>query len=160
MTSNNQGWLWLIAGAALAWCVSVPEIAVYHGQRLARLPTKPSKPVLEAEVERAASAYDLPKGVLKALVRVESAYNPLAVSKVGARGISQVMPFNAVRCGLDKEHLWDATYNIRCGAQILREELDRLGNLTDALTVYNCGRVQCAEGKQYASKVLALSKHY
>lgn len=149
-----------MAGVALAWCVSVPESCLYHGQRLARLPTQPSKSVLEAEVERAASAYDLPTGVLKALVRVESAYNPLAVSKVGARGISQVMPFNASRCGLNKEHLWDATYNIRCGAQILREELDRLGNLKDALTVYNCGKVRCAEGKQYAAKVLALSKNY
>jgi soluble lytic murein transglycosylase-like protein len=120
-----------------------------------------SRALLEAEVERAADAYGLSRKVLKALVKVESAYNPKAVSPVGARGIAQVMPTNAKRCGLpDPDHLWDATTNLRCGAQILREELDQHGNLERALTVYNCGRVKCAEGQKYAKKVLALSTVY
>jgi soluble lytic murein transglycosylase-like protein len=120
-----------------------------------------SRAVLEAEVERAADAHRIPRRVLKALVKVESAYNPKAISPVGARGIAQIMPFNAKRCGLpDADHLWDATTNLRCGAQILREELDVHGDLQRALTVYNCGRVKCAEGQKYAKKVLALSTVY
>jgi len=159
--SNDQSSGWIVATLVLAACyVSLPETLVYHQARLLRRPVEASRGLLEAEVERAADAYGLSRKVLKALVKVESAYNPKAVSRVGARGISQVMPFNARRCKLDKEHLFDPTYNIRCGAKILREELDRVGNLKDALAVYNCGKIKCAEGQKYAQKVLALSSVY
>jgi soluble lytic murein transglycosylase-like protein len=158
---NQQGGGWVVVALVLAACyVALPETLVYHQARLLGRPVVASKALLEAEVERAADAYGLSRKVLKALVKVESAYNPKAVSPVGARGISQVMPFNARRCNLDKDHLFDPTYNIRCGAQILREELDRVGNLRDALAVYNCGKIKCAEGQQYAKKVLALSTVY
>ena len=160
--SNDQGSGWVVAALVLAACyVSLPETLVYHQARLLRRPVEASRAVLEAEVERAADAHRIPRRVLKALVKVESAYNPKAVSPVGARGIAQIMPFNAKRCGLpDADHLWDATTNLRCGAQILREELDVHGDLQRALTVYNCGRVKCAEGQKYAKKVLALSTVY
>ena len=160
-TNNQQGSGWIVAALVVAACyVSLPETLVYHQARLLRRPVEASRGLLEAEVERAADAYGLSRKVLKALVKVESAYNPKAVSRVGARGISQVMPFNARRCKLDKDHLFDPTYNIRCGAKILREELDRVGNLKDALAVYNCGKIKCAEGQKYAQKVLALSSVY
>ena len=147
--------------AVLAWYVCLPETVVYHGSRIARLPAKASRSLLESEVDKAADAYGLRRSVLRALVRVESAYNPAAVSKVGARGIAQILPSNAKRCKLpNSDYLWDATLNARCGAQILREEIDRLGNLEDALTVYNCGKTKCAEGRRYALKVIALSKTY
>ena len=159
--SSDQGGGWIVAALVVAACyVSLPETLVYHGGRLLKRPVAASRALLEAEVERAADAHRIPRRVLKALVKVESAYNPSAISPVGARGISQVMPFNARRCNLDKDHLFDPTYNIRCGAQILREELDRVGNLKDALAVYNCGKIKCAEGQQYAKKVLALSTVY
>jgi soluble lytic murein transglycosylase-like protein len=158
--SECKGWLWLIAGVTLAYHVTLPETLVYHGARLTTTALTPSKVLLESEVDRAADAYGLQRAVLRALVRVESAYNPKAVSKVGARGLSQVMPFNAARCGLDAKHLFDPTYNVRCGAQILREELDQYGDLQKALTVYNCGKVKCAEGQRYAAKVISLAKLY
>lgn len=141
----------------LAWNVLAPATLVYHGGRVLRRSSEPPRAVIEAEIARAADAFGLGRNVLRALVKVESAFNPKALSPVGARGISQVMPVNARRCGLRPEQLWDATYNLRCGAQILREELDQHGDLKKALTVYNCGRVNCPEGKQYASKVIALS---
>ena len=160
--SSDQGGGWVVAALVVAACyVSLPETLVYHQARLLRRPVEASRAVLEAEVERAADAHRIPRRVLKALVKVESAYNPKAVSPVGARGIAQIMPFNAKRCGLpDADHLWDATTNLRCGAQILREEIDVHGDLQRALTVYNCGRVKCAEGQKYAKKVLALSTVY
>lgn len=161
MSSEGSGWLLLAAGVALAWYVTVPDTAVYHGARVLKRPVEPTRNVLEAEIDRAADAYGLRRAVLRALVRVESAFNPKAVSKVGARGVAQIMPFNARRCGLpDAGKLWDATYNVRCGAQILREELDQHGDLHKALTVYNCGRVKCAEGQRYAAKIISLSKLY
>jgi soluble lytic murein transglycosylase-like protein len=159
---SQQGGGWIVVALVIAACyTTLPETLVYHGGRLLKRPVVASRGLLEAEVERAADAYGLSRKVLKALVRVESAYNPKAVSRVGARGIAQIMPFNAKRCGLpNADHLWDPTYNLRCGARILREELDQHGDLQRALTVYNCGRVKCAEGQQYAKKVLALSTVY
>ena len=149
---------WLCAAIALVACyTALPETLVYHQTRLLKRPVEPSRGLIEAEVTRAAKAFDLPPRLLHALVKVESGYKREAESRVGARGLSQVMPFNAKRCGLEREQLWDAVANVRCGALILRQELDRLGDLSAALTVYNCGKVNCKEGKQYAQKVIALS---
>lgn len=159
MSSNNDqwgGWLCALMVTAACYC-SLPETLVYHQTRLLGAPIEPSRGVIEAEVDRAAKAYKLHPKLLHALVRVESGYKAKAVSVVGARGLSQVMPFNAKRCGLrDAGELFDPVANLRCGALILRQELDRLGNLHDALTVYNCGRVNCGAGKKYASTVINL----
>lgn len=154
--ADGSGWL-CAAVVLLACYCSLPETLVYHQTRLLRAPIEPSRGVIEAEVDRAAKAYRLPPKLLHALVKVESGYKYKAVSKVGARGLSQVMPFNATRCGLrDAGELFDPVSNLRCGALILRQELDRLGNLRDALSVYNCGKVHCAPGQQYAKTVLSL----
>lgn len=138
---------------------SVTENLYFHVGRFYGAKVKPSMVILEKEIERAADAYGIQRNIFKALVKVESGGNPHALSPVGARGVAQIMPFNAKRCGLSNaDKLWDAVLNLRCGAQILSEELREHGNLHAALTVYNCGRVKCPAGKIYASKVLALSK--
>ena len=153
---DGSGWL-CAAVVVLACYCSLPETLVYHQTRLLKAPIEPSRAVIEAEVDRAAKAYKLPPKLLHALVKVESGYKAKAVSKVGARGLSQVMPFNAKRCGLpDAGELFDPVSNLRCGALILRQEIDRVGNLRDALSVYNCGKVKCAPGQKYASTVLSL----
>jgi soluble lytic murein transglycosylase-like protein len=152
----SSGWL-CAAIVVLACYTALPETLVYHQTRLLRAPIEPSRGLIEAEVDRAAKAYQLHPKLLHALVKVESGYRQQAVSPVGARGLSQVMPANYRRCGLkDAGELFDPVSNLRCGALILRQEIDRLGSLRDALTVYNCGRVQCREGKQYAQKVINL----
>lgn len=157
-TNQDQGGGLLCALMVLAACYCrLPESLVYHQSRLLGAPVRASRGVIEAEVDRAAKAYQLHPRLLHALVKVESGYKPEVVSVAGARGLSQVMPFNARRCGLrDAGELFDPVSNLRCGALILRQEIDRLGNLNDALTVYNCGRVNCNEGKKYAKLVLNL----
>ena len=156
---NEDQWGGLLCALmviAACYC-SLPESLVYHQTRILRAPVEPSRAIIEDEVNRAAKAHSLPPKLLHALVKVESGYKVKAVSKVGARGLSQVMPFNAKRCGLpDAEHLFDPVLNLRCGALILRQEIDRVGNLRDALSVYNCGKVKCAPGQKYASTVLSL----
>jgi soluble lytic murein transglycosylase-like protein len=131
----------------------------FHVQRFFGLYVTPTRTIIESEIDRAADAWKVSRSVLRALVQVESSYRPDALSPVGARGVAQIMPFNAKRCGLSHDQkLWDAVHNVRCGAQILAEELDQHGDLKKALTVYNCGRVKCREGERYASKVIALSR--
>lgn len=133
------------------------EGAIYHIKRFWRLPVSPSRAVIEQEVSRVAKKYRLSESLLEALVEVESSYRVKALSKKGARGLTQVMPFNAKRCGLDADELWDPSLNLACGATILRQEIARVGSIEKALRVYNCGRTDC--GKGYANKVLQLAKN-
>ena len=133
------------------------ESASYHIKRFWRLPVSPSRSVIEQEVSRVAKKYRLSESLLEALVQVESSYRPMALSRKGARGLTQVMPFNAKRCGLRPDQLWDASLNLACGAIILKQEIKRVGSIEKALRVYNCGKVTC--GKGYAKKVLELSKN-
>jgi soluble lytic murein transglycosylase-like protein len=135
------------------------ENLYFHVARVYGADVVPTKSILDDEIEKAADAFQISRSIFKALIKVESGGNPRAVSPVGARGVAQIMPFNARRCGLSSpDKLWDAILNLRCGAQILSEEVEEHGDYHKALTVYNCGKVRCPAGKQYANKVLALSK--
>lgn len=161
-SKNGGGGVVVVALLAVAYLLTPRQgTARYHLTRYFGGTVTADRSIIETEITRAADANGIKRSVLRALVQVESGLQPKAVSPVGARGLSQVMPFNARRCGLPSaDHLWDEVYNLRCGAKILREELDQHGDLHKALTVYNCGRVRCAEGQQYASKVISLSKRY
>ena len=162
MMRRSVGPCLLIAVALLSACKGGGgRDLTYHVGRFWGLAVDPNRSIIEGEITRAAKAKGVRESVLKALVRVESGGNHKALSRKGARGIAQIMPANAKRCGLrSAEKLWDPVHNLRCGAQILAEEIREHGDLEKALTVYNCGRVKCPEGKQYAQKVLALSRHY
>jgi soluble lytic murein transglycosylase-like protein len=87
---------------------------------------------------------------------VESRYNPVAESAMGARGLMQVMPkFHAEKL---LEHggegaLLDPQVNIQVGAQILREYLRRFGETETALQMY-AGAFD-EPTSSYAVKVLA-----
>ena len=133
------------------------ESASYHIKRFWKLPVSPSRAVIEAEVSRVAKKHRISTSLLRSLVQVESSFRHKAQSKKGARGLTQVMPFNAKRCGLRPEQLWDASLNLACGAIILKQEIARVGSIEKALRVYNCGRTDC--GKGYARKVLQLAKN-
>jgi soluble lytic murein transglycosylase-like protein len=145
----------LVIALLVAGCNT--ESASYHIKRFWRLPVDPSRSVIEAEVSRVARKHRLSESLLEALVQVESSFRPTALSKKGARGLTQVMPFNAKRCGLKPNQLWDPSLNLACGAIILKQEIARVGSIEKALRVYNCGKVTC--GKGYAQKVLQLAKN-
>lgn len=137
-----------------------PQSARYHVLRFWGVKAKPPPEVIDQAIDRAADRHGIPRGLFRALVHVESRKNPDAVSPVGARGLSQVMPFNAKRCGLPSARLlFDPIANARCGAQILAEDLKTYGgDLRKALASYNCGRADCKAGQQYAAKVLGLAR--
>ena len=76
------------------------------------------------------------------LVRVESQFNPRAVSKVGAVGLTQLMPSTAklFEKGVTREQLFTPTTNLRIGFRYLRTLLDQYkGNVNYALLAYNRG---------------------
>jgi soluble lytic murein transglycosylase-like protein len=94
--------------------------------------------------------------LLLAVMAIESRYNPVAESNMGARGLMQVIPkFHAEKLA---EHggesaLLDPHVNIQVGAQILREYMRRFGETETALQMY-AGAFD-EPSSSYAFKVLA-----
>jgi soluble lytic murein transglycosylase-like protein len=89
-------------------------------------------------IEAAATRYELDPALLTAMARVESAFDPLAVSNKGACGLLQLMPATAERFGV--EDVFDAGQNVDGGARYLRWLLEHFEGQTDlALAGYNAG---------------------
>ena len=81
-------------------------------------------------------------GLAFRLVKVESGFNPRAVSHVGAIGLTQVLPSTArlYEPGLTMQQLFDRDTNLRIGFRYLRDLLDRYpANMQLALLAYNRG---------------------
>lgn len=90
------------------------------------------------QIEKAAQAQRLDPGLLHAIIKVESGYDPAAVSKRGAVGLMQLMPRTAKRYGV-KDPL-DPVQNVNAGARYLRDLLGLFGqDLKLALAAYNAG---------------------
>ena len=80
----------------------------------------------------------LDPGLVMAIVDVESNFNQFAISRVGARGLMQIMPFWLKKIGKPGESLFDVKTNLRFGCTILKYYLKREhGNITAALASYN-----------------------
>jgi soluble lytic murein transglycosylase-like protein len=73
-----------------------------------------------------------------AVIDVESKFRKYAVSRAGAKGLMQVMPFWVKEIGESGHNLFQERTNLRYGCTILRHYLDReRGNLANALGRYN-----------------------
>ena len=105
---------------------------------------------------RAGARHSLDPLLILAVMAVESRYNPVAKSDMGAKGLMQVIP----RFHLEKlaDHggelaLLEPEVNILVGAQILREYLNRFRDLETALQMY-AGALD-EPTAQYSAKVFA-----
>lgn len=98
------------------------------------------------DILSAACEAGVPVKLFDALVAQESRYRPFARSRVGAMGLSQLMPGTAR--GLGVSDPWDVRQNLSGGARYLRQQLDRFESWELALAAYNAGpgRVQQYDG--------------
>ncbi len=105
--------------------------------------------------------YGLPAGLLDAVARAESNYNPTAVSKAGAAGLMQLMPATAKAYGVDP---YDPAQAIDAAGKLLKGQLDRFGSVELAVAAYNAGGPAVAkyagippypETQSYVRKVLS-----
>ena len=184
----------ILAGVAAWWligsCVVWADIYVYRDARgvmhFTNVPTKPVyrpfqllRPYLRslggresAEFDRlireSCQHYGVEFALVKAVIKAESAFDPLALSRAGARGLMQLMPDTAALHGVEDVH--DPRGNIDGGVRHLRFLLDRFrGNLTLTLAAYNAGPEVVAryngvppygETQEYVQRVLQYRESY
>lgn len=111
-------------------------------QRLARyLDDHDERLELLRIVYREAHRHELDADLVLAVMQVESHFDRFAISRVGAQGLMQVMPFWRHEIGRPQDNLTDVETNIRYGTTILAHYLEDSNNdLVDALARYNGSR--------------------
>ena len=88
-------------------------------------------------IEKYADKYGVDPVFVRAVIQVESDFNPLTVSHKGARGLMQLMPATAKRYGVKDVH--DPEQNIQGGVRYLAYLLELFGDKPRALAAYNAG---------------------
>jgi len=92
-------------------------------------------------VYREANRHQLDANLVLAVMQVESAFDRFAISRVGAQGLMQVMPFWRLEIGRPQDILTDMDTNVRYGTAILAHYLaESNGDLVEALGRYNGSR--------------------
>lgn len=102
-------------------------------------------------IAEASEAYDVPFAFIKAVIRIESNFQPGAISSAGAQGLMQLMPRTAE--SLNVTDPFNPRQNIFGGAKFLRILTDRYeGDINLILAAYNAGDAAVAryDGIPYA----------
>lgn len=96
---------------------------------------------IAAAVKDVVKVFVVPPTLVRAVIKQESAFNPKALSKCGAIGLMQIMPFNAASLGLKSEDdLWVPSQNVLAGVRLLAALLQHYaGDVIAALVAYNSG---------------------
>jgi soluble lytic murein transglycosylase-like protein len=109
-------------------------------------------------IHREASRRELPPELVLAVIDIESRFDHYAISRVGAQGLMQVMPFWLDEIGHPDDNLMDIDTNLKMGCTILKYYLDmEKGNIRRALARYNGS----LGSWKYPDKVMSvLSQHW
>lgn len=125
----------LALGAWLLWDAMLSEQV-----DLSRYPIKYSQ-----IIESAAEEYEVPKEIVYAIVHTESAFDPEAVSRVGAKGLMQIIDdtndWIALKLGEEAmpHRLFEPEFNVRRGTWLLSYLYNEFGSWEIAFAAYNAG---------------------
>jgi len=109
-------------------------------------------------IDQAARSHAVRPELVRAVIVVESAFNPNAVSNRGAMGLMQLRPATARRYGA--ANAFDPEQNIKAGVHYLRDLLTRYGNnLELTLAAYNAGE-DAVERYGHSIPPFAETQHY
>jgi soluble lytic murein transglycosylase-like protein len=119
-------------------------------------------------IDRVSRELSLDRNLIHAVVRVESAFDPQAVSRAGAVGLMQLMPQTAERYGVRDSR--NPTQNVYAGVLHLRTLIQQFNDVVLALAAYNAGENAVInygykvppypETQNYVRKVLTFYRQY
>lgn len=119
-------------------------------------------------IQNASRKFNLDPALIKAVIHVESDFNPMAISSKGARGLMQLMPETGAR--YQENDLFSPVANIETGSRHLSYLMERYGNnMSLVLAAYNAGEDNVdryqgippfKETRQYVKKVLHYHDRY
>ena len=98
---------------------------------------RPLRDLVNREVDGSATRYGIDPLLVHSVIRVESNYNPVAISPKGAEGLMQLMPATGRRFGVSNS--FDVHENIDAGVKYLKYLLDLFGDDKLAIAAYNAG---------------------
>ncbi|MEX2862965.1 lytic transglycosylase domain-containing protein [Clostridioides difficile] len=99
---------------------------------------KSVKSRIENAIEQASKKYNVDSNLIKAIIKVESDFNPNTVSSAGAKGLMQLMPENCRDLGVTDP--FNIEQNIDAGTRHIKEYIDMFGGSIEmGLMAYNGG---------------------
>ncbi|TPW00904.1 MAG: lytic transglycosylase catalytic subunit [Alphaproteobacteria bacterium] len=161
---SGRGWQRIYKNKSAATDREVtPRMRVPESIRSFRDPDRYTR--YDAHIREAATLYQLPETFLRAVMRVESDFQPYAVSGDGAMGLMQLMPGTAKSMGVIDPY--EPRQNVLGGARFLRVLANKFGgDLILTVAAYNAGHGAVeryrgvppyAETRRYVERVL---RHY
>ncbi|SMC55952.1 soluble lytic murein transglycosylase [Desulfocicer vacuolatum DSM 3385] len=145
-----------------------PKSRIFIKGKAKRYKAPLNKKCYDHLIKKAARKFKVDFSLIKAVIEVESAYNPRAISSKGARGLMQIMPFNFTSLNLSDP--FEPSQNIMAGTRYLHQLLHQYrGNIKHALAAYNAGPGNVdkyngvppfQETRNYVQKVMALHRIY
>lgn len=135
----------------------------------APVPRARSKSAYDEEIDAAASKYNIPPALVRAIMHAESAFDPQALSHKGASGLMQLMPATAE--DMYVKDIFEPRENIEGGVRYLRVLANQYnGDMVKMIAAYNAGPRAVEkyggaippyrETQAYVRKVLALYYQY
>lgn len=134
--SRDTGGTLVLSDQPLTGAVSTYAVR-NSGLRTTRSTRSEVMSLYDEVIEDAAATHGVRPELVRAVIQVESGFNPRARSNKGAMGLMQLMPATAADLGVDNP--WDPVQNIKGGVAYLGSLIREFGDEVLALAAYNAG---------------------